>query len=171
MPSHKASNPVSRKPATKKSSKLQKQTVVLVKLRRYYVPADVESYRTLHRLHVPCVRFHEDMIDTLKLLPISLIGRPFEDVFNEFEYKLEQAWTKNPQRRFIKKPNQFILDTKDLSKVRVSVPAVETTIRKFFARWGYAVTTEFSETPTRAKLVVSYKYDPSILPQIEFLEA
>ena len=44
---------------------------------------------------------------------------------------------------------------------------VERGLKKFFTRWGIDCSFEFSETATRAKLVVQFRFNKDTLPMIK----
>jgi hypothetical protein len=145
-----------------------------VKLKHWYIPFDADSYRTLHRLRIPNVRFHEDFIETLQLLTRKRHLRatcvPFASVQEEFLQQIKAAWERNPKRKCILAQGTIRLESKDLKKVRESFPAVESCLRRFFRRWGFSSEYDFSESPTRAKLNVRFAFDATRQPVIEFIK-
>lgn len=136
------------------------------------VPADVDSYRRLHALKVPNVSFPYSFIDTLKVLTnkkrITLIGVPFESIHSEFVEKINNGWTKDPRRKMVVSKGTFRFEARGLNAPRDSFAKLETRLRDYFARWGFDATYDYSETATRARLVVEYKVSKTNLPVIPF---
>lgn len=165
-----------RKPKSRKHEEAPptRKVITFVRLRRWYIPYDKETYRTLRRLNLACVRYHEDFVETLQLVtrPRGIRAKciDFSIVYREFLHKLRTAWVKNPKRKISVAQGSICLESKDLSRVKAIFPEVESRIRKFFARWGFKGEFVFSEAPTKAKLQITFALDPKREPTIEFLD-
>lgn len=150
----------------------QPTVIKLTKIRQWYVPADAESYRALHKLRLTNVRYHEDFLPTLQLLTrkhhIRAQFVDFNTIQNEFLDRVTATWTKNPARKLFSTRNTLRFESKDLKNALKVFPEVEKCLQRFFRRWGFSASFEFSQTPTRAKLVVQYQLDKEKQPVIEF---
>ena len=153
---------------------MPQKVITLVKLKQWLIPADIDSYRILHQLKVPNVRFHEEFLPTLMLLlkkkKVEVQGLPFADVLNEFMDRFVSEWEKNPKRTIYMSKGVLKLESKDLRNVKRTFPEAETCLRRFFRRWGFDNTATFSESPTRAKLVVTFEISKTKQPIIEILK-
>lgn len=143
------------------------QTVTLVKIKNVYVPTD-ESYRILRRRNIASVRFSEDFVHSLRLLKgLRFEVVPFSDIICPAFAKLERTWTNNKLRKISILRGEIRLDSRDMKRVAQTFPEVERGLKKFFTRWGIDCAFEFSETATRAKLVVTFRFNRDTLPMIK----
>ena len=137
--------------------------VTLVKHRRWYIPADAESYEILRGLGMASTQIHEDLIGALKMVckkkKVVLKGRPFKIVQEEFLDNLIPKWER-PGRRIIIKRNRVILSAsgKGYEKGRkFGIPKSKEAIQKFCDRWGLSVEITISENEGRSiKLVADF---------------
>ena len=151
-----------------------RKVITLVKLKQWYIPYDKESYRTLRRVNLANVRYHEDFIETIQLVtrPRGIRAKclDFAVVYRDFMTKLQAAWLKSAKRKIKISRGSICLESKDLARVKTSFPEVEACIRRFFTRWGFKGDFAFSESPTKAKLQVTFAFNPRQIPVIEFLD-
>ena len=143
------------------------QLVTLVKIKNYYVPTD-ESYRILRRRNIASVRFTEEFVHSLKMLKgLKFHVVPFAEIIQPAFEKLARNWTSNSLRRIKIVKGEIRLDSRDVKRVAITFPEVERGLKKFFTRWGIDCSFEFSETATRAKLVVQFRFNKDTLPMIK----
>lgn len=154
--------------------KQQQPSVVLnfTKIRQWYIPADGPTYRTLHKHRLPEVRYHEDFFPTLQLLTKKKNMRarltPFREIYDQFMDRLTETWVANPKRKISVTSSTIRLESRDVKNARDVFPRVEACLRRFYRRWGFTSEFEYSQSPTRAKLVVTFALDRERLPIIEF---
>lgn len=153
----------------------REKIVRFTKIKQWYIPADAESYRMLHRCRITAVRHHEDVLPTLRLLTRkrNLVCElvPFNELYSEFMDKVTYAWTKVPGRRVQASHGLLVFESKASPAQTLKVcPRLEACLRRFFRRWGFNADFEFSQTATRTKLVVTFAWDKDKLPVIEFIK-
>ena len=60
--------------------------------------------------------------------------------------------------------------TKESARSRVAVASLEASLRRFFTRWGFQHSLEYSELRGKCKLYVNFKFDSHRLPVISLVE-
>ena len=157
---------------SRKSKTAEPVILNFTKIRQWYIPADGPTYRALHKLRLPEVRYHEDFFPTLQLITKKKNMRarlvPFRDLYDEFMNRLVATWVANPKRKAVLMAHSMRLESRDIKAAREVFPRVETCLRRFYRRWGFSSEFEYSESPTRAKLVVTFALEKDRLPIIEF---
>lgn len=146
------------------------QIINLVKIKSWYLPGDSESYKCLKSLSIPLLKIHQDFIPTVELQAKSRGVRAkvsyFSDIRDATLDKLGAAWKSKPGRTCSLNDHRLIFLAKPSEESRAAVSRVEGILHKFCVRWGHSFTPHFSETPTKLKLVIDYKFDPSRNPVI-----
>lgn len=135
--------------------------VRLVKYRRWYIPADAESYQTLVGLGMASTQIHEDMIPALKLVckknKIVLKGRTFKSVQDEFLETLIPRWER-PGRRIQIRKGRITLSAsgKGYRKgKKFGIPRSRNLIAKFCERWGITLTISVTENEGKSIRLVA----------------
>jgi hypothetical protein len=150
------------------------QIIRLTLIKQWYIPADTKSYKLLRKLGVPLTQMHKDFLPTLKLLlqnhDIRAKAVKFHDeILNPFLDEVGQTWLKkHPGLKCTIQARTMVFegDAESLAVARETVPKLETALRKFFSRWGYRSTFEYSELKGRCKYSVEYWFDPERQPII-----
>lgn len=162
-----------------------KTVIRFTKIRQWYIPADTETYKVLHKLKLVEVRYHEDFFPTLQLVlrPNGIRAQYVDfktEILRDFLEKVATRWTANPKRTLRATPTVLRFEARMPAAVHLDengnkprsplevFPRVEECLRRFFRRWGYSYEFEFSQSPTRAKLVVSFALDREKIPVIPF---
>lgn len=146
--------------------------IKLVRIKQWYVPHDAETYKVLRKIGVPLTQFHQDFLPTLQLLTKPKNIRALEvnfktKVLEPFLDLVGATWNKKPhceatiQARTMKFE---VLKTEGFAVAKKSIPKLQDVLTKFFARWGYRSTFEYSEARGKCKLNVEYWFDPEKQP-------
>lgn len=152
--------------------------IQITKIRQWYMPVDAESYKILRDAGAPLIRIHENFMPTLGLLVKSKGIRAQRVDFNTeilepaFD-KLGQNWQKRDHRKVTITTSTMKFETSHASALEAAKPAlekIETSLRRFFSRWGYTASFELSESRGKIKLHVAYKYDSQRNPIIPLVE-
>ncbi len=151
--------------------------ITLTKIKQWYLPVDAESYMVLRDAGVPLVRIHENFIPTLGLLTKKKIRARTVD-FNEtilhpYLDNLGAVWQKREHRKAMINNSVLRFETTHASvyeKSKQSLDKLESSLRRFFTRWGYSAVFETSESRGKLRLHVSYKHDSTRLPIIPLIE-
>ncbi len=162
----------------KNSTNKKRQIITLTKIKQWYLPVDAESYNILKRAGVPLIRIHENLIPTLSLLTKGKgIGAKVVDfndtILHPYLDELGSRWQKKEHRKVTINASTLKFETTHASIQASSKEAlvkVETSLRRFFTRWGYTSVFEVSESRGKVKLHVSYKHDsnkPPVIPLVE----
>jgi len=156
------------------SERTKPTTLKLVKNKSWYIPGDTQTYKTLKSLGVPLVKIHVDMIPTLKLLfesrGIEARAQNFKYLLDKMLDKVGSQWQAKQGRTCRLAETRLLFQAKG-DRHRKAFNALDVYLAKFFARWGYSYSAEFSETPGRMKMVVDYRFDPERNPIIPTVEA
>ena len=149
-------------------------TLQFVKIRQWYLPFDADTYLALNSFGIPLVRIHEDFLPTVKLVlkPRNIKAKllDFNEIRDSYFEKIGEVWLKDKRVcRITSNTMSFETTHSSASKAaKLALPKIEASLRRFFTRWGYNATFEYSENNRngRLKLHVSYRYDSSKLPLI-----
>lgn len=162
---------------TEKPEKLNK-VVKLTRIKQWYLPVDAESYKVLRSVGIPLIRIHENFLPTVGLLvkkhKIKLVPVDFvEAIMNPYFDELGTLWQKRDHRVATIKSSTLKFETSHTSageKAKLAIPKIEASLRRFFTRWGYTASYEFSESRGKIKFHISYKYEAHKLPIIHLVE-
>lgn len=158
------------------SEKTQPQQIInLVKIKGWFIPADSESYKCLKAIGIPLLKIHSDFIPTLEMQAkpkgIRAKVEHFTGIRDAMLDKLGTAWKSKPGRNCSLNDHRLIFIAKPSEEARAAVSRVEGIFHKFCVRWGHSFEVHFSETPTKLKLVMDYKFDPNRNPVISVEDA
>lgn len=160
----------------------ERPSVRLTKIKDWVMPVDAESYKILRDHGLPCVRIHENLMPTVRILTRKhKIRSDFvdfqESIMRPALDKLGTAWLKRDHRTASLTATVLKFETTHASvreQGALALPKIEGTLRRLFQRWGYTAAFETSEKRGKLKLHVTYKYDSSkspIIPLTEVQEA
>jgi len=146
--------------------------ISLARIKQWFVPADAETYLTLKRIGVPLTQFHQDFLPTLQLLTRkhNIRGREVSfktEILEPFLDKVGATWNKklHCEATIQAKTMKFeVLKTEGFAVAKASIPKLQDVLTKFFTRWGYRSTFEYSEARGKCKLNVEYWFDPERQP-------
>jgi len=152
--------------------------VKLTKIKQFYFPVDAEDYKLLRAHGVPVIKIHENLLPTLGLLfkknKITPQAVNFNDaIFNPYLDKIGEAWQSKEFRVATITKSVMKFETTKASimpHAREALHKLETSLRRFFTRWGFAAAFELSESRGKLKLHVNYKFDPARDPVIPLVE-
>jgi hypothetical protein len=155
----------------KKPSKEDK-IIRLTRIKQWYIPADSESYLVLRGAGVALNRFHQDFLPTLKLLTAShgIRGREVnfkDEILSPFLDKVGRAWKKKEHCDCTLGAKTLVFESvkaDGFAIAKATIPKLQDVLSKFFARWGYRVTFDYSEHRGKCKLNVEYWFDPERQP-------
>ena len=146
------------------------QIITLVKIKGWYVPADSSTYKCLKGIGIPLLKIHADFIPTLEMQarPLGIRAKVtyFTGLRDDMLDKLGSAWKSKPGRNCSLNDHRLVFITKPSDESRTAISRVEGIFHKFCVRWGHSFESHFSETPTKLKLVIDYKFDPHRNPVI-----
>jgi hypothetical protein len=150
----------------------------LTKIKQFYFPVDADDYKLLKAHGIPAIRIHENLLPTLGLVfkkyGIKPQPVPFgEAILDPYLDRIGTAWqSKEHRTASITKSVMKFETTKATvaSQAREALHKLETSLRRFFQRWGYSASFELSEMRGKLKLHVNYKFDPERSPIIPLVE-
>lgn len=147
------------------------QTVIeLVKIKSWYIPADAASYQALKEAQVPLLIFHKDFLPTLQLATRRYNIRAKEllwgDLFSQRMDQIGAQWNSKKTRTCRITDSKLVFTSVAHASNRKSFNSLEVCLSKFFARWSFKYYPVFSEGIDKYKLVVEFKFDPTLLPVI-----
>lgn len=152
--------------------------VKLTKIKQFYFPVDAEDYKLLRSHGIPVIKIHENLLPTLGLLFKKNKIQPQSVSFNDsildpYLDKLGETWQSKEFRVATITKSVMKFETTKASIMQQSREALhklETSLRRFFTRWGFSATFELSESRGKLKLHVNYKFDPLRDPIIPLVE-
>lgn len=150
------------------------KVIRLTRIKQYYLPVDAESYLTLRAVGIPTTRIHVDLLPTIQLLTTKENIRGIEvsfthDILNPFLDKVGTEWLKGEHRTATIHAKTMRFDTTHqsvMSKAKKAVPELQACLERFFLRWGYRHTFEYSEHRGKCRLHVEYWFDAKTQPVI-----
>jgi hypothetical protein len=160
-------------------SGLDPNEIRLTRIKQWYFPVDVETYKTLKGLGVPLLRIHHTFIPTLRLITKSrgIKGTeiPFDSaLMDPFLNMLSSTWQKKYGKCLISSSEMTFIasDPEKIKAAKEAMPRLEQLIHNFFSRWGFAYAPQYSESASgkRIKYHISFKFDSNKMPIIN-LEA
>jgi hypothetical protein len=148
------------------------------KIKAWYMPVDAETYKLMKAADAPLTRVHENMMPTLLMLLKSRKLRAKAIDFNEallnpYLDELGRRWQKKPHRKATITSSVLKFETEHASAAelaREAIPKLETSLRRFFQRWGFVAEFQTSEHRGKIKFHVSYKFDSNKMPIIPLVE-
>lgn len=171
-----------KQPVRNKTPKVIKgpPTVIsLTKIKQWYLPADAESYQVLKKAGVPLLRIHHSFLPTLRLIAKSnnFVGKEvsFEDtIIGPFREMLAETWNRKYGKAIITNKSMTFLatDPEKIVQLKKALPKLEELIHKFFTRWGFKYTPDYSESKggNRVKFNLNYWFDSNKLPILNLEE-
>lgn len=156
-----------------KVSKSDEPTLIhLTRIKQWYIPADAESYLTLRKAGVALTRFHQDFLPTLKMLTRgkNIRGKEIDfrkEIMAPYFDKIGATWNRKPHCDCTIGSKTMVFETlkaDSLTIAKASIPKLQDILTKFFQRWGYRSTFEYSELRGKCKLNVEYWFDPERQP-------
>lgn len=142
-----------------------KKHIRLTKIKQWYMPADVVSYKRLRKAGVPLLKFHENMLPTISMIAkrkgVTAELVSFKDtILNPFLDRVSDDWRGLHEDTSCKSDSKTIRLTTTHRDAAEHVEPVLEDLRKFvgqfFERWGYKFTFEVSKK--REKLLVHIEY-------------
>lgn len=157
---------------------MKTRIITITKLKQWYLPVDAESYKILRSVGIPLIRIQENFMPTISFLAkkekIKARVVDFNDtILHPYLDELGALWQKKDHRIATINSSVLKFETVHSSAAeqgRIAIPKVEASLRRFFTRWGYTASFEFSESRNKLKLHVNYKYDSNKLPIINLIE-
>lgn len=157
---------------------MKSQIVKLTKIKQFYFPVDAEDYKLLRSHGMPVIKIHENLLPTLGIVFKKYGIKPqpvsFQDsILNPYLDRLGEKWQSKEHRKasITKSVMKFETLKADIAAPsREALHKLETSLRRFFQRWGYSAAFEFSELRGKLKLHVNYKFDPDRSPVIPLVE-
>jgi hypothetical protein len=152
-------------------------TVRLLQIKSWYIPADAASYNLLKSVGLPLLKFGTDMVPTLKLVTdprgIKLIANRFQPYFEQKLDQLGSTWLKKEdQGRKCLITDKRLTFTANLNpRNKKAIVEIDNYLSAFFARWGFAYNSEYSETANKIKLVVDFYFDKNREPVIPLVDS
>ena len=158
--------------------KVPAQTRILkfTQIKQWYFPVDAESYKILVDMNFPLLRFHQNMLPTLKLICVKKGVRgqlvSFKDaLLDPFLDTAGTKWQCKSYRKAVIQSNTMTFtSTENLEASKKAAESLEGSLRRFFERWGYTATVEYSDTKTKCKLRVTYKFDSNRAPVLSLVD-
>lgn len=156
-----------------------KSTVVkLTKIKSYYFPVDADDYKLLRSHGIPIIKIHENLLPTLGLVFTKHSIKPqavsfTESILNPYLDRIGGAWNSKEHRVATITKSVLKFETTKASimpQSREALHKLETSLRRFFSRWGFLAVFETSESRGKLKLHVNYKFDPERDPIIPLVE-
>jgi len=157
---------------------MKTQTVKLTKIKQFYFPVDADDYKLLREHGLPVIRIHENLLPTFGLIFKKYNIKPqnvsFTDaILNPYLDKIGETWQSRPHRKASITKSVMKFETLHHSvqlKSRESLLKLETSLRRFFQRWGFNSSFELSESRGKLKMHVNYRFDPERSPVIPLVE-
>ena len=152
-------------------SEKTQQIIELVRIKSWFVPKDVDTYRMLRGLKMPLLKIHRDTLPLLKLVtgPRGIRARStdFSTILEERLDKIGSQWKSKPGRTCKLTDSRLLFAAASTDSNRRAIAALESSFDKFCRRWGHKVTPVYSERDDRLRLVIDYAFDPSRNPIVE----
>lgn len=157
---------------------MNNSTLKLTKIKQFYLPVDADDYKLLKSHGIPAIRIHENLLPTLGLLFKKYDIKPqpiaFGDaILNPYLDRLGETWQSKEHRKATITKSVMKFETLKAAiapQSREALHRLEASLRRFFKRWGYTASFEYSEMRGKLKLHVNYKFDPDRSPVIPLVE-
>lgn len=149
--------------------------ITFTKIKQWYLPVAAEDYKALRALGVPLLRVHQNFLPTLSLITKGhdYSGRLVsfkDDILNPYLDNLGQKWQQSQSRKCSISASVLKFEARLEPKNVEAFTKLEASLRKFFVRWGYSASFDYSETRGKGKLHIQYKYDSKKSPVIVLKE-
>ncbi len=156
----------------------QFKVVKLTKIKSFYMPVDADDYKLLRSHGLATIKIHENLMPTIGMLLKRHKIKPelvsFADAIRDPYFdKLGEVWNSKEHRKASITSSVLKFETTHSSiqaKARTALTSLESSLRRFFERWGFTAAFELSENRGRVKLHVNYKFDPDRQPVIPLVE-
>lgn len=152
-------------------SEKTQQIIELVRIKSWYVPRNLDTYRILRQLKVPLLKIHRDFLPALKLVTgprnIRAKSTDFTEILNKRLDMIGAQWKSKPGRTCRLTEKRLLLAAPCSDANRRAIASLEASFAKFCSRWGYKTSPIYSERDDRLRLVVDFEFDPSRNPIIE----
>lgn len=163
----------------KKKAKADKVLIRLTRIKQWFIPVDADSYLALKDAGVPLTRIHQDFLPTVALITkkhgIRALEVKFKDeIMDPFFEKIGVSWNKKLHCRCSigGRTMKFESLKPEAHKAATeAIPILQDLLEKFFSRWGFSSTFDYSEKNGRVKLNVEYWHDVNKLPVVVLEEA
>lgn len=155
------------------------KVVRFTKIKQWYLPVSAEDYNTLMEYNIAATRIHRTFMPTLDMLnsPIKRIQTELvdfnEEILNPYLDRLGAAWQKKEHRKALLKPSTLTFESNHpslLAESKLNFDKIQVTLERFFQRWGYDYSFEYSEKRGKSKLHVKYKFETNKMPIISLVE-
>ena len=155
--------------------------IKLCKIKQWYFVADADSYNLLKSVKFPLTKFNQNMFPTVELAcrPHKIKAKLVDfktEVLNTFLDKIGAVWNKKSYRTCTIDASTLVFDADNkrdevkLESTKAAIANLELCLRRFFARWCYSFTINYSELRGKCKLHVTYKFDSAKMPVISIVE-
>ena len=151
-------------------------TVNLLQVKAWFIPADAESYAILKKAGLPLLKFHGEMLPTIKLATdsrgIVLRAKKFGAYLDSKFEALGSAWLKNREhgRKCLITEKRLVFSGDLNTTNKKGICKIDHYLSDLFARWGYAYTSTYSETNAKLKLVADFYFDPKREPVVPMID-
>jgi hypothetical protein len=157
---------------------MKSTAVKLTKIKQFYFPVDADDYKLLKSFGLPVIKIHENLLPTLGLVFNKHKIKPqsvnfMDTIMNPYLDKIGEVWQSKEHRVATITKSVMKFETTKASiqaSSREALHKLETSLRRFFTRWGYSAVFELSESRGKLKLHVQYKFDPERDPIIPLVE-
>ena len=162
---------------------MSQQTPVIkfARLKGWLIPQDAESYQLLKKVGMPLCKMHEDLVPALQMAVrgkgIRAKVSPFSEVLDTYLDKVGAQWNSKDARKCkIDETQRRLTFTGPLtSKNEKAVDKLDSSLKAFFARWGFSYNAVYSTdtVSNKLKLVADYKFDVNrnpIIPDTEVVD-
>jgi hypothetical protein len=166
----------SAKASTKKA---KRQAIRLTRIKQWYIPADAESYIALKDVGVAMTRIHQNFLPTVGLMTrkYGITAREVNfknEIMDPFFEQIANSWNRKLHCRCLigGRTMKFESTKPEAHKEAVAaIPKLQDLLEKFFSRWGFSSTFDYSEARGKCKLNVEYWFDHNKAPIVVLEEA
>jgi len=156
------------------SQKAPDNIVTLMKIKSWYIPADVHTYQVLRELKIPLLKFHKDFVPVLllrmKSAKFRVKAKTFQETLDAYLDKVGEQWQSKPNRKARMNPTRLVFRAPLTVKNKEAVQKLDIALAKFFERWAFRYIATYSAEGDRLKFVVDYSFDPQRNPVIHAVE-
>ena len=153
---------------------MSKQIVNLYQFKSWFIPADADSYSLMRGIGLPLLKFHSEMIETIKLatMPrgIELRACRLQKHLDAKFDALGAKWQSRAGRKCQITDRRLTFVAELNSKNKKAINEVDHYLSALFARWGFYYDGQYSETHAKIKLVGDYHFDSKREPKVPLVE-
>lgn len=149
-------------------------TLILVKNRDWYIPANAKSYKILVKLGFPVMRLHKDskaiLLLQTKKHKVNVKVVQFRDVLKQFQEAITKSWKTNDLRDVKMRARSieiFVTKRKETENARKDLEEAKLKIDKFLRRWGLAGEAIYSEARGLSKLYADITFSNHRVPVLQ----